>query len=100
MTLVDLGGGLRHLRLVANIAGERLGFHRLQRRLERRLAAPRNHHLGTGLCQLDGGGEADARAAAGDPGNFIVEHIASRRTAPPRIAQVVRRRRCVRHREH
>src|SRR5437899_1854802 len=83
----DGGGDLRHLGLVGDVHRERFA---LAGRLELLLgggqgflAAPRDDDMRAGARQLDRAGEADARAAAGDPGDFAAQasvwHIASRR---------------------
>ena len=75
-----------YVKTLPMIAGDRVGFDLLQRLLERRFAAARNHHLGAALRERGRGGEADARAAAGDPGDlaaqFTCGHIAWYRRAP------------------
>src|SRR5439155_20620981 len=91
VALEDRGGDLRHLGLVGDVHRERLA---LAGRLELLfgggqgfLAAPRDDDVRAGARELDRAGEADPRAAAGDPGDFAAQasvwHIASRRTAPP-----------------
>src|SRR5207244_2758000 len=88
MALEDRRGGLSHLGLVGDVHGDGLA---LAGRLELLfgggqgfLAAPRDDDMRAGARELDRAGEADARAAAGDPGNLTGEHTEwYRRVLPP-----------------
>src|SRR3989441_2937321 len=88
VALEDRGGDLRHLGLVGDVHRERLALAgRLELLLggrQRFLAAPRDDDVRAGARELDRAGEADARAAAGDPGNLTGDHTERyRRGLPP-----------------
>ena len=73
MALADLARGLRHLGLVADVAGERFRLDLLQRLLEGLLAAPGNHHLRTMLRQPRGARQTEAATGSGHDGHLAAE---------------------------